>query len=153
MDALELKMPPLALTLVLAAVMWGVATATPVLALVLPWRIELAVVLAAVGLAFAAAGVVAFRRAKTTVNPTAPGTASMLVAGGVYGISRNPMYVGFLLLLAGWAVFLGHVLGYVFPPAFVLYMNRFQILPEERALSERFGRSYLDYLQSVRRWL
>jgi protein-S-isoprenylcysteine O-methyltransferase Ste14 len=63
------------------------------------------------------------------------------------------MYVGFLFLLAGWSVFLGHALAYPFLPAFVLYMNRFQILPEERALLERFGGDYLDYLQTVRRWL
>lgn len=153
MRALELKLPPLALTLIIGAVMWALAVSTPALALALPWRVELALPIGAAGLAFAATGVGAFRRASTTVNPTTPGAASMLVTRGVYRISRNPMYVGFLLLLLGWAVFLGHGLAYAFPPAFVLYMNRFQIRPEERALSARFGSDYLDYRQAVRRWL
>lgn len=153
MHLLELKMPPLALTLVFAAAMWGAAAFVPGMELGLPWRSELAGVIGGTGMLLTIAGVLAFRQARTTMNPTAPAAASQLVAGGVYRLSRNPMYVGFLFLLGGWSVFLGHALAYPFLPVFVLYMNRFQILPEERALSERFGSDYLDYVQTVRRWL
>jgi protein-S-isoprenylcysteine O-methyltransferase Ste14 len=68
-------------------------------------------------------------------------------------MSRNPMYVGLLLLLAGWALHLSHPLALLGLPAFVAYMNRFQIAPEERALRAKFGPAYEDYARAVRRWL
>jgi protein-S-isoprenylcysteine O-methyltransferase Ste14 len=63
------------------------------------------------------------------------------------------MYLGFLFALLGWAVFLANWASALLLPAFVAYMSRFQIQPEERALAERFGPAYLAYSQSVRRWL
>jgi protein-S-isoprenylcysteine O-methyltransferase Ste14 len=119
----------------------------------IPWRSVLAVALSSAGAAFALAGVLAFRRANTTVNPTKPEATSTIIASGVYGVSRNPMYVGLLFVLTGWAFFLSHALNFLFLPAFVAYMNRFQIAPEERALSALFGREYAIYMRSVRRWL
>jgi protein-S-isoprenylcysteine O-methyltransferase Ste14 len=125
----------------------------PALALAIPWQTTSALALVVIGLAFAVAGVVAFRRARTTVNPTRPESTTTVVVSGVYGLSRNPMYVGLLFALVGWAVFLAHLLPLLLLPAFILYMNRFQIEPEERALSARFGSEYAAYMQSVRRWL
>jgi len=94
-----------------------------------------------------------FQKAKTTFNPLKPDAASSLVASGIYRVSRNPMYVGFLLVLTGWAMWLSHPLPFLFLPIFVGYMNRFQISPEERVLSAKFGEEYDTYKQSVRRWL
>ena len=153
MQALELKVPPVAVGLVSAAAMWFASTTMPALALAIPWRSVLASVLVMVGLAFAVTGVVAFRNAKTTVNPTRPEATATVVTSGIYGLSRNPMYVGLLFILAGWAVFLAHLLPLLLVPLFILYMNRFQIGPEERALSARYGSEYATYMQSVRRWL
>ena len=153
MNALELKVPPLLLALVLAAAMWLSATQLPSLALTLPWRQGLAITVAGVGLLFVLAAGYAFRKVKTTVNPTKPAAASSVVVTGVYRMSRNPMYVGALLALAGWALYLSHPLPFLFLPAFVAYMNRFQISPEERALSAKFGVEYETYKHAVRRWL
>jgi protein-S-isoprenylcysteine O-methyltransferase Ste14 len=150
---LELKVPPMALALIFAAAMWVVSVYTPSLTMAIPWRSVLAVAVASAGVAFALAAVRAFRRANTSVNPTKPEATSTVVAAGVYGVSRNPMYVGLLLVLTGWAIFLCHELTLLFLPAFVAYMNRFQIAPEERALSARFGSAYATYKRSVRRWL
>lgn len=72
---------------------------------------------------------------------------------GVYCFSRNPMYLGFLLALAGWIVYLSNVLAALLLPAFVAYMNRFQIKPEERALLTKFGPSFAHYMAAVPRWL
>jgi protein-S-isoprenylcysteine O-methyltransferase Ste14 len=121
--------------------------------LTLPWRQGLAATISAVGILFMLAGLYEFQKAKTTFNPMTPGAASSVVTSGVYRVSRNPMYVGFLLLLIGWAIWLSHTLPFFLLPAFVLYMNRFQILPEERALSAKFGKAYDSYQQGVRRWL
>lgn len=153
MNALELKVPPLAVALVFAVAMWCVAGTAPALAIALPWQPLPAALLAGSGVIFVLAGGYAFRRAGTTVNPTRPQATTAIVASGVYRISRNPMYVGFLLALAAWAVFLDHGLPFLFLPVYVGYMNRFQIAPEERLLSARFGAEYAGYARSVRRWL
>ena len=153
MNALELKIPPLVLVLVLALTMWFTAMQLPSLAITLPWRHGLAATVSSVGILFLLAGMYSFQKAKTTFNPMKPDTASSLVASGIYRISRNPMYVGFLLALTGWATWLSHPLPFLLLPIFVVYMNHFQISPEERALSAKFGDEYDRYKQGVRRWL
>ena len=153
MNALELKVPPLAIVLVLAGAMWFAARQLPSLAVTLPWRHGLAITISGVGILFLLAGIYAFQKAKTTLNPTTPNATSSIVASGVYCVSRNHMYVGFLLALTGWATFLSHPLPFLLLPVFVAYMNRFQISPEERALSAKFGDEYDTYKQGVRRWL
>jgi protein-S-isoprenylcysteine O-methyltransferase Ste14 len=151
--ALELKVPPLVLVLVLALTMWFAARQLPSLAIMLPWRHGLAAAVSGFGIFFLLAGIYTFWKAKTTFNPMKPDTSSSLVVSGIYRVSRNPMYLGFLLVLIGWAIFLSHVLPFLFLPVFVAYMNRFQILPEERVLSAKFGEGYDRYKQAVRRWL
>lgn len=135
-----------------AAAMAALAYALPAAAHVAAGR-SVAVVLVLVGVIVALAGVVALRRHKTTVNPFTPDQSSSLVATGIYRFSRNPMYLGFLLALAGWAAYLANWGSALLLPAFVAYMNRFQIQPEERALTQRFGPQFLAYAKSVRRWL
>jgi protein-S-isoprenylcysteine O-methyltransferase Ste14 len=152
-NALELKVPPLILVLVLAVAMWFAAMQLPSLAITLPWRQGLAVTIFGVGILFILSGIYAFQKAKTTINPTKPTATSSVVTSGVYRLSRNPMYLGFLLALIGWAIFLSHTLPFLFLPAFVACMNRFQISPEECALSAKFGDEYETYKQAVRRWL
>ena len=153
MQTLELKLPPPAVALLMAAAMWGLGRFAPLIELVPAARVAAASVIALGGLAFDLAGVIAFRLAKTTVNPLRPENTSAVVTSGVYRITRNPMYVGMALILLAWAVFLSSAWALLGPLAFVLYITRFQIKPEERALAARFGSSYADYLASVRRWL
>ena len=153
MHFLELKVPPVAVVLLFATLMWLISTREPPLALDLPWRVAVAFMLYGAGFAVALAGVIAFYRAKTTINPVTPEAATAIVTTGIYRFSRNPMYLGLLLTLIGWAVWLSHLLAFALLPFFVLYMNRFQIEPEERALSAKFGGLFRDYTRSVRRWL
>ena len=151
MRALELKIPPVALVIITAALMWLVSR--PAFGLLLPARRALALGLVVAGAVISALGVVSFRRAGTTVNPIKPETAGSLVVSGIYRRTRNPMYLGFLLGLAGWAVFLSNALAFIFLPVFVLYLNRFQIRREERALASVFGKDFAAYQSKVRRWL
>lgn len=153
MSSLELKVPPVAQVAVFAALMWLVAGAAPALAFAFPGQLVAALLMVFAGALVAAAGVAAFRRVRTTVDPRDPGKSTELVATGIYRASRNPMYAGFLLALAGWGVFLGNVLALAALPLFVAAMNRLQIAPEERALRARFGESFARYERSVRRWL
>lgn len=138
---------------VAAALVWLVARVTVALRVEFAWRCEVAVALEIAGIAVAIAGVVSFRRARTTVNPLKPDAASALVVSGVYRWTRNPMYLGVLLCLLGWVVWLGSVPALFVLPLFVAYMNRFQIIPEETALRARFGAEFEAYRARVRRWI
>lgn len=149
---LELRIPPLALVLVFAAGMAAIACTVPA-SIAIPGRLIIAVAFVLMGAAVALAGVMAFRLHKTTVNPLTPDQSSTLVAIGIYRVSRNPMYLGFLLALLGWSVYLSNWASALALPVFVAYMNRFQIQPEERALTRRFGPRFVAYAKSVRRWL
>jgi len=139
MDALKLKIPPPVVALTTAGVMWLVARAVPTLGFALPARRALAACVAIAGVSIAIAGVAAFRRVGTSLNPLQPEKASSLVVSGIYRITRNPMYLGLLLVLIAWALILSNVLAVIMLPGFILYMNRFQIGPEEAALTSAFG--------------
>jgi protein-S-isoprenylcysteine O-methyltransferase Ste14 len=152
MPSLESKIPPPVVVLVIGVFMWLVSRAAPSLHFDVPAHNWLAVVLVSVGFLTGLSGVVTFRIAKTTVDPMKP-RASSLVTWGVYAISRNPMYLGGLIMLLGWAVFLSNALAFLFLPVYVLYINRFQIAPEERALTSLFGETYVAYQARARRWL
>src|SRR5688572_7954471 len=153
MTALELKIPPVALMLLFALMMWLMSIYETSLSFLLPWRRAIAVFVACAGLAIGLGGVVAFRRAKTTVNPVTPEATTTMVTSGLYRFSRNPMYLGLLVVLIGWAIFLSHPLAFALLPLFVLYMNRFQIIPEERILSAKFAHQFTAYTETVRRWV
>jgi protein-S-isoprenylcysteine O-methyltransferase Ste14 len=131
--------------------MLGVAWVTPTLTFPIPSVI--AFTLAAVGVSLDAVALLHFLRRRTTINPLKPDSASALVTGGIYRFTRNPMYLGGATLLLAWALYLGNVAAFAGVPLFILYMNRFQIAPEERALEARFGAEYLAYRTRVPRWL
>jgi protein-S-isoprenylcysteine O-methyltransferase Ste14 len=153
MKSLELKVPPPLVAATVAVATWGISRVTPLLEVATAYRVWAAIAIAAAGAFFSIGGVVAFRRAQTTVNPMKPESASSLVGSGVYRITRNPMYVKLLLVLVAWATFLAAPLALPCPLAFVLYIGRFQIAPEEFALTKLFGSEYAEYKAKVRRWL
>jgi protein-S-isoprenylcysteine O-methyltransferase Ste14 len=153
MQALELKIPPPAVAALMAGAMWGISVVAPLLEVPAFIRVAAAGTIALAGGGFSLAGIISFRRARTTVNPMKPESTSSLVCSGIYGVTRNPMYVGLLFVLVAWAVFLSSAWALLGPLAFLLYINRFQIAPEEGVLSARFGTGYSAYKAKVRRWL
>lgn len=153
MHVLELKVPPLALGLLMAALMWLATWAVPTFGFELPARTLFSVSVAVAGAVIGGLGFASFLRAKTTVNPMKPDSSSSLVVSGIYRFTRNPMYLAFLLGLLGWAIFLSNALAFFLLPAFIVYMNRFQIEPEEQALARLFGEQFVAYKSRVRRWL
>jgi len=152
MSRLEHLVPPPLVALLLAVGMWWLAAWTP------PWpwtdeaRLPMVVALVAAGLLFDLSGLVVFLRWRTTINPLRPERASALVTTGVYRITRNPMYAGLCCLLLAWAVYLWSPWSLLGPVLFVAWITRFQILPEERVLQEKFGEDYRAYRARVRRW-
>lgn len=153
MHVLELKVPPVALVLLVAALMWLAMWTMPAFEFQVPLRKILSVSMATAGTIVSGLGILSFRRARTTVNPMKPDSTSSLVVSGIYRLTRNPMYLGFLLVLFGWAIYLSNALTFFFLPAFIVYMNRFQIEPEEQALHVLFGPQFAAYRSRVRRWL
>ncbi|MHA7773627.1 methyltransferase family protein [Roseibium sp. M-1] len=150
---MKLKIPPVAVFLIAAALLWAAVWLLPGLRLFLPGRTVLAILLALAGLLPGVKAVMEFAGRKTTVNPMAPETASALVTNGIYRISRNPMYLGLLLLLLALAVYWGTPVALLIVPGFVWYMTEFQIKPEETSLRKLFGAEYEAYLGKVRRWI
>lgn len=94
-----------------------------------------------------------FWKARTTINPIQPDRASVLVTHGIYAITRNPMYLSLLLLLAAYAGMQWSWGAGAGPLVYAAYVTRFQILPEERVLEAKFGSEYTEYKGRVRRWL
>ena len=151
MHRVDLKIPPVVTSAVTAIGMWFVSRTLPTFALA-PLRV-VAVAMGIAGVMVTGSALLSFRRARTTVNPMQPSSASALVTSGIYRYTRNPMYLGMLFVLLGWALYLANVLAFLFLPAFILYMNRFQIEPEERAMTALFGQEFLEYASRVRRWI
>jgi protein-S-isoprenylcysteine O-methyltransferase Ste14 len=153
MRALELKVPPPAVALLIGTAMWFASSSGPSLDLPLAVRSVSGLAIAVLGGGISLAGDIEFRRARTTVNPWRPQNTSSLVTSGIYRHTRNPMYLGLLLVVVGWAVFLASAWPSLGPLAFILYIGRLQIQPEERVLSAKFGAAYATYMSRVRRWL
>ena len=153
LHSVELKIPPLVVGAVIALLMWLVARSLPAFTFAFePMRVA-AVGVGLAGIAITGLAVLSFRKAHTTVNPMKPTSTSALVTSGLYRYTRNPMYVGFFFVLVAWGLYLSNAIGLLLLPAFILYMNRFQIEPEERALTALFGQEFAEYTSRVRRWL
>ncbi len=152
-DRLQLKVPPALVGALIAFLQVGISRWVPALHVDIKSQSSLALFIAAVGLGIAIAGVVAFRKRSTTVNPHSPGKTSALVTSGIYGLTRNPMYLGMMIVLVGWSIHLGNVGATLTVVPFVAYITRFQIKPEEAILLHLFPHAFPDYCLRVRRWL
>ena len=152
MKRLELKVPPVVQFLVAAGLMWLLTLFAPGATVRFPGQLLAASLVLLVAGLVGMAGVRAFARAQTTVNPLRPEAASRLVTGGIYRHTRNPMYLALLLALLAWGLWLGHAFAWLGVPVFALAMNRLQIRPEERALEALFGDEFRAYARQVCRW-
>jgi len=150
---MNLLLPPPVVLALIAAAMWGIDRGLDTGRIAFTGQAPLAVALLAAGGGLMVAAAASMFAARTTINPMKPARASKLVTGGVFRWSRNPIYLGDLLILAALAVWLGQIANLALLPAFVAYIGRFQIRAEERALAARFGAEYAAYRARVRRWL
>lgn len=153
MHVLENKVPPPFVVVLIGAVMWMAAQIAPPLQIDSHLRLALGGTVVLSGFIFLVLGFTAFGQAQTTIDPVNLERASSLVTSGIYRLTRNPMYVGFTVVLVGWAAYLAVPWALLGSIAFVLFTTRFQIIPEERAMSSKFGQAYVEYKERVRRWL
>lgn len=147
------RIPPPILGILLAGAMIGLDWATPDYVIHPPLLWGLVVICIVIALIFGPTAVIAFRRARTTINPIAVHEASRLVTTGPFRVSRNPMYVSLLFLLLALALSLTNLPALAGPALFFLLMNQLQIPAEEKAMRELFGDSFEYYAAQVRRWL
>jgi protein-S-isoprenylcysteine O-methyltransferase Ste14 len=152
-NALENRIPPPIVALLTGLAMWGLSKRLSGHSVAPRWHFALTLALRLVALAFAVPAMLAFRRARTTISPVQIDEVSRVVTGGIFRVTRNPMYVGLTVLLGSWAAYLAQPTLLLGPLAFALFTHRFQILPEERAMESKFGGEYLAYKQKVPRWL
>ena len=150
---LELRIPPRIIAVALGLGMWAVSSIEPRFALPQSHHWATALVGALAGAAITFTGAATLRAAKTTLLPMRPQRTTVLVTTGIFRWSRNPMYLGLAVALLGWAAFLSAAWPLLGPVVFVLYVDHFQIRPEERVLAEHFGAEYTNYTRRVRRWL
>jgi len=150
---LQLKIPPVAQALLAALLMWLLHRLFSFSALGTGGLFWLAMIPGAAGAFAGLAGVIEFRREQTTVDPRVPENAAALVTGGIYRYTRNPMYVGLFLMLAGWGLYLGAAMSFLVLPLFLLTMDRLQIQAEERHMLALFGEEYARYCERVHRWI
>lgn len=150
---LKLKIPPLLYMFMMAVVMWLLDQYLPIYNLIAsPWNM---LGLVFITLAIVADGVLLlqFFHINTSISPLHPDRVNSLVVTGLYRWSRNPMYLGFLLVLFGWATVLASVSPFIVLPLFMIILTVQQIIPEEIILEQKFGQEYRDYKSAVRRWI
>ena len=144
---------PLAITLFFVFTMSVIANLNFLVYVHFPFQVLVSILIILVGVISVVVGGSLFRKAKTTVNPIDPHKTTQLVTNGIYSLSRNPMYIGFLLWLVGYALFLGNIFNFILLPIFVVIVNKLYILPEEVALEKLFGLEFVEYKHRVNRWL
>lgn len=153
MKWLRLKIPPALLFLICLGLMWGLDKwfIFEPLTFDLPdWIFDCFIL---IGGSIVLLGVIEFSRNSTTVNPHKPQNTTAFVNSGIYRFTRNPMYLGMVFILLAGVVKFGNGLAILVVPLFIFYINVFQIQPEEEMLQQKFGEEFLEYRQSVRRWI
>ncbi len=150
---MKLLIPPPVYALMLGVLMWFLNDKVPIVHFIhAPWnKLGLALILMAV--LFDVWSIFLFFKKHTTPNPMKPENTSDLVISGLYKVTRNPMYVGLQTILTGYAIWLGSLSPFFVLPLFYFIITEMQIKPEEAILEKKFGQDYLNYKNSVRRWL
>ena len=153
MKMLEHKIPPPIVALLCVGLAWLLPAWLGLIAIPNVMRLVLITLCVVTGLGISFSGMREFRKAKTTVNPIKINDGSSLVSSGIFNYTRNPMYLGLLVVQIGWVVYLANPISVLAPIVFVLFINRFQIQPEERVMQSLFGSAYDEYKTRVRAWI
>ena len=148
---METKIPPPIVTLIFGLAIYLSRTIFPEIEI--QYSSFFGIFLLLLGFFILISAVKLFRNDKTTVNPLSPEQATKLVTNGIFKLSRNPMYLGMAVILASVAVFFNIIGGIISMALFCLYITKFQIIPEEKAMKELFAQDFEQYMQATRRWI
>jgi protein-S-isoprenylcysteine O-methyltransferase Ste14 len=153
MKTLICKFPPMLVSLLAGVLMWVISAISPSFTVLLPFRSIIFIFTAIAGIAIVFSSGHSFTNAKTSFNPIKFDKVTSLVTTGIYSFTRNPMYLGVMIVFAGWAYYLGNIFAVMIITLNIIYLNCFQIKQEETVLEEKFGQEYLSYKSRVRRWI
>ncbi|OIO74571.1 MAG: isoprenylcysteine carboxyl methyltransferase [Zetaproteobacteria bacterium CG1_02_53_45] len=153
MKRLSLKIPPPLVALLCAVAIWGLSEIFPPHGIGVEIRRSIACILLGMAISIDLWALVSFKLAKTTIDPRYPHKTSAIVSSGIYRYTRNPMYLGLILTLSALSIWLGAKFGLFVVGGFIMYINTFQIIPEEEHLEKKFGDVYIRYKTKVRRWI
>ena len=148
---MKTKIPPPILALIMIAIIY--LSSFIVETFTFSYQTVLSVLVAVFGLGCGVPSFRLFAKNKTTISPFNPSETTALVTAGMYRYSRNPMYLGLVLLTIAATIFFGTWLGIVIVVAFIFLLNLLQIIPEEEALLDIFGEEYVEYKKKARRWI
>ena len=150
---MKLLIPPPILTLLSAILMWTISKHYDQANFSLNQFNQLALFFLIVAVIIIVISIKKFIKIKTTISPLKPNKTSILVDSGIYKYTRNPMYLGLLLILFSLFLYLKNFLSFLVLPLFVIYITKNQILPEEKVLENLFGDQFKKYKNKVRRWI
>ena len=119
----------------------------------IPFQSLISIFILSIGILILLNPVLKFKKSKTTINPIKFKKVNKLVTSGIYKYSRNPMYLGLLMIVISSSIFYLNIYSILTPLFFYLWINRFQIKREEIFLTEKFGEDYLSYKKKTRRWI
>ena len=119
----------------------------------IPLQSLISIFILSIGILILLNPVLKFKKSKTTINPIKFNKVNKLVTSGIYKYSRNPMYLGLLMIVISSSIFYLNIFSILTPLFFYLWINRFQIKREEVFLTEKFGEDYLSYKKKTRRWI
>tara|TARA_B100000902_G_scaffold124420_1_gene124315 strand:- start:131 stop:586 length:456 start_codon:yes stop_codon:yes gene_type:complete len=151
MKSLENKIPPLIIVVFFLVLIFLLKNFLEVFTF--SYQVYISFFFLCLAVSFFLTSIIEFRKHKTTLNPLMPEESTTLVTTGVFKLSRNPIYLSLLNLLIAFSIYLGSFLGLFIIPLFVIYMNLFQIEPEEKAMLKLYGKEFENYCSKVRRWI
>ena len=119
----------------------------------IPFQLEISFFILSLGILVFINPVLKFIKSKTTINPIQFEETNILVTSGIFKYSRNPMYLGMLMIILSTSIFYLNIYSILTPLLFIIWINKFQIKREEEFLTEKFGDEYLSYKKKTRRWI
>ena len=142
--------PPLIVLVLIVSIYFSSKKIDPIN---IPLQLDISIFILSAGILIFINPVLQFIKSKTTVNPIQFEEVNKLVTSGIFKYSRNPMYLGMLMIVLSTSIFYLNIYSILTPLLFILWINKFQIKREEEFLIEKFGDEYLSYKKKTRRWI
>ena len=146
-----LKIPPPILVLILVSSNYFSSTKIDLFHL--PNQNIISILILLMGMLILINPIFKFIKSKTTIDPIKFKKVNKLITSGIYKYSRNPMYLGLLMIVISTSIFYLNIFSITTPFLFYCWINKFQIKREEIFLTEKFGKKYMSYKTKTRRWI
>ena len=146
-----LKIPPPLLVIIL--VISNYFSSKKIDLIILPNQNLISFIILLIGVLILITPIFKFIKSNTTIDPIRFKKVNKLITTGIYSYSRNPMYLGLLIIVISTSIFYLNIFSTTTPILFYCWINKFQIKREEIFLKEKFGNEFLSYIKKTRRWI